>query len=181
MNGAIILDELEGKLNTVNSNLESKINTTNTNISAVKTVVDNIYSKVDTEIASILTNTNTNNTASVTGTLSQKLSYIANNLIGATNNTGGSSSAGTIMAKLNALVGISKIKVTTGSFTSETTDKFVYKNAPANAIFYITGANRPGYVSPSIGMWTTEIGVKGELGYEEYYTTTARYIQIQFG
>lgn len=46
-------------------------------VQAVKTVADNIYSKVDTEMASAVSNTATNNTANKTGTLSQKLAYIA--------------------------------------------------------------------------------------------------------
>lgn len=107
----ILLSEIEDKLSELNSSLSSKIdsintntNTVNSNVSAIKTTVDNIYSKVDTEVASILTNTNTNNTASLTGTLSQKLSYIANSLIGAVNQTGGLYNSGTINAKLATII-----------------------------------------------------------------------------
>lgn len=107
----ILLSEIEDKLSELNSNLSSKINsintntnTVNSNVSAIKTTVDNIYSKVDSEVANILTNTNTNNTASLTGTLSQKLSYIANNLIGAANQTGGTYNSGTLNAKLATLI-----------------------------------------------------------------------------
>ncbi len=88
----IVIDEIESALSSMNSTLVSKIDT-----------VDGI---VDT----INTNTATNNTASNTGTLSQKLSYISNSLIGATGNTGGTTSAGTAMAKLNAILS----KVNTG-------------------------------------------------------------------
>ena len=45
-------------------------------VQAVKTVADNIYSKVDTEMASAVSNTATNNTASKTGVLSAKLAYV---------------------------------------------------------------------------------------------------------
>lgn len=110
-NSVIIIDEVEEKLNNLNSNLSSKIdsintntNTINSNISIVKTTIDNIYSKIDTEISSLLSNTNANNTANLTGTLSQKLTYIANNLIGAANQTGGSYNTGTINAKLATLL-----------------------------------------------------------------------------
>lgn len=59
--------------------------------------------KIKTTIDTVQTNTAKNNTASNTGTLSQKLSYIIATLIGATNNTGGSATAGTVMAKLNGI------------------------------------------------------------------------------
>ena len=45
-------------------------------VQAVKTVADNIYAKVDTEVGSVVTNTATNNTASKTGVLSAKLAYV---------------------------------------------------------------------------------------------------------
>ena len=43
-------------------------------------------------------------TANSSGSLSQKLSYIISSLIGATNSTGGGTSSGTLMAKVNALL-----------------------------------------------------------------------------
>ena len=49
-------------------------------------------------------NVATNNTASATGILSQKLSWIGNTLIGATNNSGATATSGTVMGKLNALL-----------------------------------------------------------------------------
>lgn len=110
-NPFIIIDEISQKLNEINSSISSTLSTINTNInsvktdvSSVKTVCNNIYDKVDTEISSLLTNTNTNNTANLTGTLSQKLSYIANNLIGAVSQTGGTYNTGTVNAKLATLI-----------------------------------------------------------------------------
>ena len=43
-------------------------------------------------------------TANSSSSLSQKLSYIISSLIGATNSTGGGTSSGTLMAKVNALL-----------------------------------------------------------------------------
>lgn len=107
----ILLGEIEDKLTALNSSLSNNftgvnnnITTVNNNVTSVKTVVDNIYSKVDTEVSAILTNTNTNNTGSLTGTLSQKLSTIANNLVGGVNNTGGLYNSGTVHAKLATLI-----------------------------------------------------------------------------
>ena len=59
---------------------------------------------IDTNVDTISTNTAYSATASSTGTLSQKLAYIISTLIGATNATGGTSTAGTLMSKLNALL-----------------------------------------------------------------------------
>ena len=64
----IIIDELEEKMDEVNSGLS-------TSISNVKSVADSIKTVVDT----IDTNTKANNAASSTGTLSQKLSYLITN------------------------------------------------------------------------------------------------------
>ena len=61
----ILLGEIEDKLNGVDSKID-----------AIKTQTDNIYSKVDTEIADIVSKVATNNTANKTGVLSQKLSYL---------------------------------------------------------------------------------------------------------
>lgn len=59
--------------------------------------------KLDT-IDIISTNTAYSATASSTGSLSQKMAYIISTLIGVTNATGGTATAGTVMAKLNALI-----------------------------------------------------------------------------
>lgn len=59
--------------------------------------------KLDT-IDIISTNTAYSATASSTGSLSQKMAYIISTLIGVTNATGGTTTAGTVMAKLNALL-----------------------------------------------------------------------------
>ena len=59
-----------------------KLNALLTNMATVDTVADNIYTKVDTEVAAIKTKTDT---------------------IGATGDTGGSATAGTVMGKLNGI------------------------------------------------------------------------------
>lgn len=88
----IIIDEIESAISAV----ETKIDT-------VDGIVDTINSNVNT----IKTATAASTSASASGTLSQKLSWIGNTLIGATNNTGGTTTAGTVMAKLNAILGSS--------------------------------------------------------------------------
>jgi len=65
----IVIDEIETKLNEINSSISASIDGINTNVAAVKTVVDGIA-----------TNTAVNNTGSTTGTLSQKLSSIISTL-----------------------------------------------------------------------------------------------------
>lgn len=72
----IVLNEITELLNNVNSELS-------TDISSVKSVVDTISTNVNTanaNINAIKTNTAANNTASATGTLSQKMTYIINNV-----------------------------------------------------------------------------------------------------
>ena len=147
-NPFIIIDEISQKLNEINSNISSTLSTINTNInsvktdvSSVKTVCNNIYDKVDTEISSLLTNTNTNNTANLTGTLSQKLSYIANNLIGAVSQTGGTYNSGTVNAKLATILlnmdsttftagtNVTKYNPITSSTTFAPTDSLVGYNS----------------------------------------------------
>lgn len=91
----IIIDEIESAISAV----ETKIDT-------VDGIVDTINSNVNT----IKTATAASTSASASGTLSQKLSWIGNTLIGATNNTGGTTTAGTVMAKLNAILN----KINTG-------------------------------------------------------------------
>ena len=93
----IIIDEIESAISAV----ETKIDT-------VDGIVDTINSNVNT----IKTATAASTSASASGTLSQKLSWIGNTLIGATNNTGGTASAGTVMAKLNAI--LNKVNTPTG-------------------------------------------------------------------
>jgi len=82
----IIIDEITEKINEMNTSLTTKIDTISSNTTT------------------IINNTKVNNTASGTGSLSQKLSWIGNTLIGATGQTGGSATAGTVMAKLNAAI-----------------------------------------------------------------------------
>lgn len=59
----IIIDEIEDKINEINSGLSSTLSTINTNVNTIVTKVGNIE-----------TYTKGNNTASTTGTLSQKIS-----------------------------------------------------------------------------------------------------------
>jgi hypothetical protein len=80
--------------------IKSTVNTINTNASTAATKA----TAAANDASAAKNNTATNNTASGTGTLSQKLSWIGNTLIGATNQTGGSATAGTVMAKLNAII-----------------------------------------------------------------------------
>ena len=101
---AILLGEISDLINDVNSNINERI-------TDVKSIVDAIHS----DVSEIKKATNTNNTALSTGTLSQKISWIGSDLIGTTNNTGGTPSAGTIMAKLNAILN----KVNTGVTTTD--------------------------------------------------------------
>ena len=110
----IMLDELSDMISELNSSLGSDIDTINSNVDEVKATVN-----------AINTATAVNNTASTTGTLSQKLSSIYNQ-IGATSSSGGSTSAGNVMAKLNKLLDIVSGKYVTktatqSSMTSDTT------------------------------------------------------------
>ena len=115
MPDVILLNELTDKINELNSDLESDINAINSNVT---TVGSNLSSKIDalsTSVGTVKTATATNNNASLTGTLSQKLSYIANTLIGTTGATGGTDTTGTVMAKLNVLY-----KLLTGKYVTKT-------------------------------------------------------------
>ena len=89
----------------------------NSKIDTLDTVADNIYAKVDTEVAAIKTKTDligaTGDTGGSTsaGTIFGKLNAILSSSsgggsanVGATGDTGGSTTAGTVMAKLNALL-----------------------------------------------------------------------------
>lgn len=77
-------------------------------ISTVKTAVDTLAANWTATRAGYLDNirsyTITNNTGSLTGVLSAKLTYIANSLIGAVNNTGGTYNSGSVHAKLATLI-----------------------------------------------------------------------------
>ena len=68
---------------TINIADKATLDNVNNKIDTVDTVADNIYSKVDTEVADIKAKTDT---------------------IGATGDTGGTSTGGTVMAKLNKLI-----------------------------------------------------------------------------
>lgn len=77
-------------------------------ISTVKTAVDTLAANWTATRAGYLDNirsyTITNNTGSLTGVLSAKATYIANSLIGAVNNTGGTYNSGSVHAKLATLI-----------------------------------------------------------------------------
>ena len=93
-------------------------------ISTVKTTVDTLATNWTATRAGYLDNirsyTITNNTANATGTLSQKSTYIASTLIGATTNTGGTATAGTVMAKLNKLLKKELTNFTVNTITAQT-------------------------------------------------------------
>lgn len=61
---------------TINIADKQTLDTINQKLDAVDIVCDNIYSKVDTEVASIVSATAANTTANKSGTLSQKDTYI---------------------------------------------------------------------------------------------------------
>lgn len=108
MPDVILLNELTDRINELNSDLESDINAINSNVttvgSSLSSKIDALGTDLSASVNTVKTATATNNTASLTGTLSQKLSYIANSLIGTTNATGGTATTGTVMAKLNKLL-----------------------------------------------------------------------------
>lgn len=80
------LDELIDELASTLENINDAVATVDNNVNAVKT------------------NTAASTTAAIGGTLSQKLEYIIDTLLGTVNATGGTTTAGGIMAKLNALL-----------------------------------------------------------------------------
>ena len=80
------LDELIDELASTLENINDAVATVDDNVNAVKT------------------NTAASTTAAIGGTLSQKLEYIIDTLLGTVNATGGTTTAGGIMAKLNALL-----------------------------------------------------------------------------
>ena len=78
--GSTTAGTVMAKLNKLITDLTSHISSwTSTRagyIDTIKTNTDNIYAKVDAEVASAVSNTATNNTASKTGVLSAKLAYV---------------------------------------------------------------------------------------------------------
>lgn len=88
----ILLDELSSKIDELNYGLSSSIE-----------LVDAKIDVISSDLSDVSTNVAINNTASTTGTLSQKLTAIYNQ-IGSTNSSGGSSTNGSIMSKLNSLL-----------------------------------------------------------------------------
>lgn len=88
----ILLDELSSKIDELNYGLSSSIE-----------LVDAKIDVISSDLSDVSTNVAINNTASTTGTLSQKLTAIYNQ-IGSTSSSGGSSTNGSVMSKLNSLL-----------------------------------------------------------------------------
>lgn len=106
-NPFIVIDEISQKLNEINSSISNTLSTINSNVNTINTNVSTVSTNVNTantNINAIKTATAASTTANASGTLSQKLSWIGNSLIGATNNTGGTNTAGTVMGKLNIII-----------------------------------------------------------------------------
>ncbi len=103
-NGTKTSGTVFGKLNKVITDNESHTaiwtSTRAGYIDAINTNASNASARAE----NAKNNTATNNTAKSDGILSQKLSYIISNLLGTVNATGGTTAAGTVMAKLNALL-----------------------------------------------------------------------------
>ena len=187
----ILLDELSEKINSLNNGLTNTVASINNNVNEVKNTVNNIYSKVDTEIVSVLTNTNTNNTGSLTGTLSQKLTTIANSLVGAVNGTGGTYNQGTVHAKLatiilnqctsfvagNSIVKYEPIKTKT-KFTN-TSSYIIYNyDSGSSKQFYIQTIN-PYKTDVIKRNGTVRISFSGSSQYyEEYFGNVSPYLII---
>lgn len=74
------------------------------NVNNAVATVDNVVDTINTNVNAVKTNTAASTTAAIGGTLSQKLEYIIDTLLGTVNATGGTTTAGSIMAKLNALL-----------------------------------------------------------------------------
>lgn len=100
--------DIMGKCNRILSAVSELSVDVGEKISTVKTTVDTLATNWTATRAGYLDNirayTVTNNTANATGVLSQKLTYIISTLIGTTGATGGTATAGTVMAKLNGLL-----------------------------------------------------------------------------
>lgn len=121
----IVIDEISQKLNELNSSISSTLSTINTNVNTINRDLGTANTNINTantNINAIKTATASSTTANASGTLSQKLSWIGNSLIGATGNTGGSATAGTVMGKLNALLVGNGLKKTTISVSGRGTE-----------------------------------------------------------
>ena len=128
-NPFIVIDEISQKLNEINSSISNTLSTINSNVNTINTNVSTVSTNVNTantNINAIKTATAASTTANASGTLSQKLSWIGNSLIGATGNTGGSATAGTVMGKLNALLVGNGLKKTTISVSGKGTGTVLY-------------------------------------------------------
>lgn len=174
MPDVILLNELTDRINELNSDLESDINAINSNVttvgSSLSSKIDALGTDLSASVNTVKTATATNNTASLTGTLSQKLSYIANSLIGTTGATGGTATAGTIMAKLNKLLRLhtSSFQKTSFSGKASTTSNtelqiLTLNNILLYGIHCIIGSSSSSY---AITGYATINGVKLQIGPE---------------
>lgn len=194
-----------GYIDNIRSNTEglhSKVDTLNT-------VMSNTYSKVDTEVADIQskvtdvkTDLNTvkiysntvnealkqSNTENATGTIHQKLTAIWNlvsDRIGTTDATGGTTTAGTIMAKLNAIIS----KVNTGVvankwYASYGSSNVVKSTNVATTITAMSSSNGSGlknsttiftFYAPADGVYTLNLVVHFTAKYEGVVGALARF------
>lgn len=93
------------------ANTKAVVDTINTNVNTSKTTLGTINTNVDTVKSSVGTASTAPSVTSAGGvvntanTVQQKLQGISQYQIGAANSTGGSATAGNVMAKLNAIIG----------------------------------------------------------------------------
>lgn len=122
----------------------------------------------------IRTYTITSNTANATGTLSQKLTYIISTLIGTTGATGGTATAGTVMAKLNKLLKFQTSSFQKTSFKNKASTTgntelqiLTLNNILLYGIYCTIGSSSSSY---TITGFATINGVKLQIGPESDYT-----------
>lgn len=166
------------------NNVKSVVDTISTNVNDVKsdvgilnTIMNNVKSVVDTistNVNSVKSATAASSTANATGTLSQKLTYIISTLIGTTGATGGTATAGTIMAKLNKLLRLhtSSFQKTSFSGKASTTSNtelqiLTLNNILLYGIYCTIGSSSSSY---TITGYATINGVKLQIGPESDYT-----------
>lgn len=128
----IIIDEIEDKIDEINTGLSSTLSTINTNITTVinNTAVNNTASTTGTlsqKMSSAIANTATNNTASKTGILSQKLSYLIEQ--NTTHGTQTYSTAGTYTWTAPAGVSMVIVNVVGGGGGGGGSVHFLYKTS----------------------------------------------------
>lgn len=127
------------EIKNISNDIESKIDSLSLDVSDIKSNTSNgnseSFEELQTNLTSIKNNTDINNTANSTGTLSQKISYIISTLFGTANASGGTSSAGSLMAKVNKLL------------TDWTTTRAGYIDTIKNAVTANSTASKTGSLS----------------------------------